>query len=188
MSDSSNTSSASEPFPSRPKRKAAEKARELFSKLNSVSTDVNVICKHGWDYEKMLQSFYDDEEDVYMTSYAQVNQDYVIESDSPTFDSSSSENFEDANTDETSDNDSQPPALPPRLPTNLNQVQNLSDQLQIPEVQEAASPALADIIENMRDFNSQHPRPPPWVPRRSARVPSKPRPLDYSVYDKTGRK
>ena len=122
-----------------------------------------------------------------MTSYAQVNQDYVIESDSPTFDSSS-ENFEDANTDETSDNDSQPPPLPPRLPTNLNQVQNLSDQLQIPEVQEAASPALADIIENMRDFNSQHPRPPPWVPRRSARVPSKPRPLDYSVYDKTGRK
>ena len=68
-------------------------------------------------------------------------------------------------------------------------MQNLSDQLQIPEVQAAASPALAEIIENMRQFNSQHPQPPPQrMTRRSARVPIKPRPLDYSVYNRTGKK
>ena len=177
VSDSPNDSV----LQTRPKRKAAEKARELFSKLNSVSSDVNVINRHGWDYEKMLK-YFEDEEDIYQT-FAPVDEDIVIDSDSPTLESSS-DDFEDANSA-----DSSPPPVPPRLPRNLSVVQNLEQQLQIPEVQEAISPALGEIIDDLRNFNSQHPRPPPQrMTRRSARVPIKPRPLDYSVYNRTGKK
>ena len=48
------------------------------------------------------------------------------------------------------------------------------------------------VVDDMREFNQRHPYPPynqhPTEPRRSSRVASKPRPGNYAIYSKTGRK
>ena len=124
------------------------------------------------------------------------NRDDIIDSsDSPT--NESSDDFEDAAGDHSdsstlspsSTNSTQPP-LHPKLPRDLSAVQNLSEQLLIPEVQIAVSPMLQDLVDDMRTFNSQHPRPPPvhMTGRRSARIPPTPRPLNYAEYNRTGKK
>ena len=114
-------------------------------------------------------------------------------SDSPTNDSSDS-SFEDANENHSSSstisaespNHAVQPPLPARLPTNLNNVQNLSDQLDIPEVHAAA---IQGIIDNAREFNRHHPRPPPVpeaVLRKSTRNVAKP--SNYATFNRTGKK
>ena len=77
-----------------------------------------------------------------------------------------------------------PPDLPPRLPQNLLERQNLTEQLNFPEVVVAAQ--LEDIVGNLRSFNKQHPTKPQASYSLSRRNVSKPR--NYALYDKTGQK
>lgn len=105
-----------------------------------------------------------------------------------------------------------PPPVQPRLPTDLHRTQLLTDQLEIPEVQAASLQRIIDdardfnrrhpsprnpdsqsasvqrMINDARDFNSRHPYPPYTPPRRSNRVPSKPRPTNYAEFNRTGEK
>ena len=184
------------PVRSRPIRKSAEKARELFSRLGSVRFK-ETVPTHGWDYDKMMK-YFEDEDDCFtlVEGIDILNRDDMIDSsDSPT--NESSDDFEDAAGDHSdsstlspsSTNSTQPP-LHPKLPRDLSAVQNLSEQLLIPEVQIAVSPMLQDLVDDMRTFNSQHPRPPPvhMTGRRSARIPPTPRPLNYAEYNRTGKK
>ena len=179
----------------RPLRKSAEKARELFSKLCFVKSSDPPT--HGWDYDRMLE-LYEAEDDIYpliapiRPPQAVIDHDSETSSDSPT--QETSDEFEDAN-DINSDSSStlapstasnssdQPPPMPPRLPSDLNNVHNLDGILQIPEVHAAA---IQGIIDNARNFLAHHPRPPYTPPRRSARNVSKP--SNYAEFSKTGKK
>ena len=181
---------------SRPLRKSAEKARELFSKLSSVYLSPKSPPSHGWDYEKMLEMFEAEDDTSFYSSPVPPqdnDNDHDTSSDSPTNDSSDT-SFEDANENQSSSStlsagsrsDDQGPPLPARLPTNLNNVHNLADQLDIPEVHAAA---IQGIIDSARDFNRQHPRPPPvpeQVLRKSTRNVSKP--ANYATFSRTGKK
>ena len=180
-------------------RKSAEKARELFSKLSSFYLSVNSPPTHGWDYRKMLEMFEADDDFSFISPPNNHANDENIESstDSPT--NESSDDFEDATENSHSDtstlspDEEQPPAIPPRLPSNLSNAQNLAAHLEIPEVHAAA---IQGIIDNARQFNSEHPRPPPRhlhghsVPepgqRKSTRNVKKP--TNYAVFNKTGKK
>ena len=193
------------PKPQRPVRKSAVKAREMFSKLNSVRQTTHVPPTHGWDYKKMLELIEFDDEESFSTPLIPNNpihhhlSDDSTDTDSPTHDSS--DNFTDANEGQSSSSTLSPgedlPILPPRLPVDLTRPQNLTEQLDLPEVQAAA---LQNIIDDMRDFNQRcrcrircPPSDPPCEqsptnPRRSSRVASKPRPENYAVYSRTGKK
>ena len=147
----------------------------------------------------MLELFESEDDLIFATPTPNpVNEesDSDTSSDSPTNDSS--DNFEDANENSNSntstlspDEAEQPPPLPARLPMNLSNAQNLAEQFEIPEVHAAA---IQGIIDNARQFNSQHPRPPPRhmhghnVPatRKSTRNVTKP--TNYAVFNKTGKK
>ena len=179
----------------RPLRKSAEKARELFSKLCFVKSSDPPT--HGWDYDRMLE-LYEAEDNIYPLiapihpPQAVIDHDSETSSDSPT--QETSDEFEDAN-DINSDSSStlapstasnssdQPPPMPPRLPSDLNNVHNLDGVLQIPDVHAAA---IQGIIDNARNFLAHHPRPPYTPPRRSARNVSKP--SNYAEFSKTGKK
>ena len=160
-------------------RKSAEKARELFSKLSSFYLSVNSPPTHGWDYKKMLELFEaDDDIPFVLPPNNQVNDENIeSSSDSPTNDSS--DDFEDANensqsnTSTLSPTEEQTPTIPPRLPSNLSNVQNLTEQLEIPEVHAAA---IQGIIDNARL----------QATRKSTRNVSKP--TNYAVFSKTGKK
>ena len=140
------------------------------------------------------------------------------DSDSPTNDSSDNfedANEDNSRTLSPSLSDSStitPPSVQPRLPTDLHRAQLLTDQLEIPEVQAASLQRIIDdardfnrrhpsprnpdsqsasvqrMINDARDFNSRHPYPPYTPPRRSNRVPSKPRPTNYAEFNRTGEK
>ena len=89
------------PKPQRPVRKSAVKAREMFSKLNSVRQTTHVPPTHGWDYKKMLELIEFDDEESFSTPLIPNNpihhhlSDDSTDIDSPTHDSS--DNFTDAN-------------------------------------------------------------------------------------------
>ena len=184
------------PVRSRPVRKSAEKARELFSRLGSVRFK-ETVPTHGWDYDKMMKYFEDEDDCFTLVEGIDIsNRDDIIDSsDSPTnessddFDDAAGDNSDSSTLSQSSTNSTQPP-LHPKLPRDLSAVQNLSEQLLIPEVQIAVSPMLQDLVDDMRTFNSQHPRPPPvhMTGRRSARIPPTPRPLNYAEYNRTGKK
>ena len=76
------------------------------------------------------------------------------------------------------------PNLPPRLPTNLFEPQNLSRQLELPEVIDACQ--LDNVIRQLKVFNLVHPIPPSIPPRRSRRRITNP--SSYALFDKTGEK
>ena len=187
------------------KRKAAMKAKELFSKISSVKK--KQLLSYGWDYDKMLELFKLDDEDTFMIplqdplnaeAAENYDSDSIDSTDSPTFDNTtSSDDFEDANdnTESSSNSDDStddPPSIPPRLPTNMNWAQNLEEHLHIPEVQDA----VHNMTEDLRRFNRQHP-----VPlcvsmdhcaharepvRRSKRNVE--RPENYATFSRTGNK
>ena len=167
----------------RPIRKSAEKARKMFSSLASVKSSQMPPPKHGWDYQKMLELCDLDDELIVHTPNFDVLDDNANTSNDAT--SSETSDFEDAaeETEASARSTSPTPPLLPRLPTNLDIVQDLSEQLALPEVQRAASDqSLQDIIEDIRTFNSEH----PTERRRLRRNVS--RPANYAAYSKTGKK
>ena len=134
---------------------------------------------------------------VYHRSNSSENQNYCgarryaisVSDDTPTNESSSSENeeFEDANDAESessstvTDNSEDPPPIPVKLPIDMNVRQNLAQELQHPEVQAAVD----DLVGDLREFNSRHPKAPPLastIYKRSARNNSKPQ--NYATMDK----
>merc|ERR1711884_923840 len=150
---------------------------------------------HGWDYEKLLEQIqFDDEETWYQYLEDQnlppeIDEDNIDSDDTPTNESSSSEHeeFEDANDAESessstvTDNSEDPPPIPVKLPINMNVRQNLAQELRHPEVQAAVD----DLVGDLRDFNSKHPKAPPLastIYKRSARNNSKPQ--NYATMDK----
>ena len=106
--------------------------------------------------------------------------------DSPTNDTTDSEDYEDANEDTASS------TLSKSDDSFENQAQNLEQHLHIPEVQAAVN----DMIEDLRNFNKQHPVPlcvsmnhcaHARAPlRRSTRNVE--RPESYATYNRTGKK
>ena len=180
---------------SRPKRKAALKARETFAKARKVIKKPKPTPTNGWDYEKLLEQIqFDDEETWYQYHENQnlppeIDEDNIDSDDTPTNESSSSEHeeFEDANDAESessstvTDNSEDPPPIPVRLPIDMNVRQNLAQELQHPEVQAAVD----DLVGDLREFNSRHPKAPPLastIYKRSARNNSKPQ--NYATMDK----
>ena len=149
----------------------------------------------GWDYEKLLEQIqFDDEETWYQYHENQnlppeIDEDNIDSDDTPTNESSSSEHeeFEDANDAESessstvTDNSEDPPPIPVRLPIDMNVRQNLAQELQHPEVQAAVD----DLVGDLREFNSRHPKAPPLastIYKRSSRNNSKPQ--NYATMDK----
>ena len=139
---------------------------------------VNLIKKtniptHGWDYEKHLQLLaYDDEETYYIpTDYLRPLQEeipddeFTTSSGSPTTNTSSSS---EDNEDMEDDPQTPPPPLRPKLPTNLLRRQDLSSQLDLPEVVQAAT-----------SHETQ---------QRRTSLRKRSNPQDYAKYSKTGRK
>ena len=185
----------------KPRRKAALKAKELFSKISSVKR--KELSAHGWDYEKLLELIKYDDEDNFLLSYEQqleddVNEDSIDSTDSPTNDTTNSDSFEDAEdnlerseTSTTSTDSSEPSKLDKALTKQQNTAQNLRQHLHIPEVQSAVS----NMTEDLRKFNRKHPIPlceslehcaHARNPRRSSRNIE--RPQDYATFNRTGNR
>ena len=178
---------------SKPKRKAALKAKETFKKAKVATIKPKQKSTHGWDYNKMLELIQFDDEDTYlMPQFQQDAQDQNHEEDvdsdeTPTTTSNSSEEYEDANDAEsesssTISNESEdPPPIPVRLPMDMNVRQNLESELQHPEVEAA----VGELVDNLKEFNSRHPKPPPQastIYKRQPRNNSKPQ--NYATMDK----
>ena len=173
----------------KPKRKAALKAKELFAKISSVQK--KQLLTHGWDFDKLLELMKHDDEDTILIPFEQheaeqENNDSISSTDSPTNDTTDSEDYEDANDDTASS------TLSKSNDSFENQAQNLEQHLHIPEVQDAVN----DMIEDLRQFNKQHPVPlcvsmnhcaHARAPlRRSTRNVE--RPESYATYNRTGKK
>ena len=169
------------------------KAKETFKKAKVATIKPKQKSTHGWDYNKMLELIQFDDEDTYlMPQFQQDAQDQNHEEDvdsdeTPTTTSNSSEEYEDANDAEsesssTISNESEdPPPIPVRLPMDMNVRQNLESELQHPEVEAA----VGELVDNLKEFNSRHPKPPPQastIYKRQPRNNSKPQ--NYATMDK----
>ena len=170
----------------RPRRQAAIKARERMAKVNSTKTrtDINALPTHGWDYSDMLQQYLNDDEEY---AYIQVQSPHIQGINSPIQSSHSptttndtdttitlKENEDDLTSSSEEDQLSPKPPLEAHLPVELLTRQNLTNQLNLPEVQQAIA-----IEENMneRRYGS-----------RSWRRRATPQPSDYAVFSKLGKK
>ena len=162
---------------SRPLRKAALQARKKIAQLNMVNKPKKTeTLTHGWDYQKMLELFmFDDEETYYIEEDVQPIQDYLHTEHSITSSRSPSTDISDEPEDTGINplhNDCAPPtpAIVPTLPIDLTLCQDLTDQLNLPEVVAAAK----------SDHHSTR-------NRSSSRNRTK-NPSNYKLFDRTGRR
>ena len=148
---------------SRPRRKAAVDARNKIKAAVSACQVSPVKQLHSWDYDQFLRDL-DEDDDVYTTVRYVDNPDDVVDSE---------DEFTSADDEGDHDTDSsQSMSVSGSIQSQTNPddvIQNLAVQLQDPEVHDAISPALDEMIENMRNFNNQHPRPRPNISRSSVR-------------------
>ena len=167
------------------RRQAAIKAREKLANIRSTRTkaNINTLPTHGWDYSSMLEQYMNEtDEYVYVQSQEPLQYEVnspVQSSNSPTtsdIDTTLSDNENENLQPILSDEDLLLPAPPlqPRLPTDLLARQDLTHQLQLPEVQQAI---VIEEEANRRQHNSRI-----WR-RRATKQPS-----DYAVFSKSGRK
>ena len=120
---------------------------------------------HGWDYEKMIELFEFDDEDLYTYTPTQTQEPPTpsVEELSPTSSKSPTTDI----TDESStEQEEDAPPLLPKLPVDLTRRQDLSLQLDLPEVIRATEPHL--------EHGNR---------RRRKNAPS-----NYAIYSKTGEK
>ena len=158
------------------KRQAAIRARELIAQMDAVQLPKkNDNLKHGWDYERHLEMLAYDDEDIFYVpidehppQQATSDDERITFSGSPTTSSSSSSEYD----SETSDKEDIPPPIPPKLPMNLLERQDLSSQLDLPEVIDAAK--------------THHYTLDPLRRRTSSRKRNNL--LDYAKFSKTGEK
>ena len=130
---------------SRPKRRAAVVAKEKI-KASVSSCQVSEVQRlHSWDYDQFLRDLEDDDM-IYTTVHHSHELDNV-ESD---------DNYTSAEDEEVLDIDSSQ-SESATAPSPESIIQNLADHVQDPEVYDAISPALGEMIEDMRDFNRRHP-------------------------------
>ena len=146
--DSPSSPTISDVSNSRPKRQAAVEAREKI-KVSVRKCQIDPVKHlHSWDYDQFLADLENDDS-VYTTIH------YDDDEPESEDDFTSAEDESDPSLDS-----NQAMSISESVHESESNLQTLAGHLQDPDIFAVVSPALDEMISDMRRFNRQHPRPP----------------------------